>query len=91
MTAVMLALQAFALPVAAEVVVYDNADGTFQWLPDITGFPITYFDPTQPPTQSGLETMNSLWYFPVTQGTSKSFSDGEFIGLGEIKLAIGDH
>ena len=69
MTIVMLALSGIALPVAAEVVLYDNSQGDFVWVPQTPGGPFNYFDPTQPPTQSGEQTpfgLTHTFLFPET-------------------------
>jgi hypothetical protein len=91
MAALTLPLQGFALPAVAEVFLYDNSNGAFLWLPENgTNSPITYFDPSQPPAQSGEQTQTSLWYLKPQQQTSLDIGVGSFISVGNIEIAVGD-
>jgi hypothetical protein len=68
---VILASHGIALPAPAEVVHYDNSHGDFAWVPDTPGGTFNYFDPTQPPTQTGQQTPFGLFHtnlFPETSG-----------------------
>jgi hypothetical protein len=92
MTALTLALQGFAMPVAGEVVHYDDTHGVFQWLADdpyLVG-PGNYFDPTRPPTQSGELTEFSLVYHLPYAEMTTSVAQGSFFGVGEIEIALGE-
>jgi hypothetical protein len=88
--ALALALQAIALPVAAEVVVYDNTDGTFLWGVTGLGSLESYFDPTKPPSQSGERTQPSLTFQVPVLGCSECIGIGSFVGVGEIEMAVGE-
>lgn len=66
MAVVALTLHGLALPVAAEVVFYDNTDRIFEWLPQTSsGAPFNYFDPTQPGDQTPFG-LTHTYLFPET-------------------------
>jgi hypothetical protein len=90
-----LALHALVLPVAAEVVVFDNSARVFEWLPQTsTGAPFNYFDPTQPPTQSGDQTQFGLIHTNVSPETSTMVAVSSIGGDPEppqsIAIAVDD-
>ncbi|HZW08986.1 MAG TPA: hypothetical protein VFF69_03705 [Phycisphaerales bacterium] len=66
-----LAARALCPAASADVVVFDNTDGTFVWVEEnVDGQDPTYLDITQPSTQSGAASGRSLWkYHEVPYGT----------------------
>jgi hypothetical protein len=90
--ALALALQAVALPVAAEVVLYDNSARIFEWLPETgSGAPSNYFDPTHPPTQPEDQTQSGLRHTAYLPGTSTGIAVNSISGGGAgFEIAVDD-
>lgn len=91
--AAVLALSVLTLPVEADVVLYDNSNGSFDWQAFWDGdtLPPTYFDPTLPPTQTGEPTPAGLVYYVLGIDCSLCIGvDSITASGGETRIAIGE-